>query len=85
MASPITSSLPSSSTTSTLPSWETPRSLLESLLLSEKKMQSLRETIMKKTDASLWAKNHLVNRKKLVFLFYLNFFHCLMITIFHIS
>ncbi|CAG9535822.1 unnamed protein product [Cercopithifilaria johnstoni] len=57
MVSSTTSS--SSSTTSTLPSWDTPRSLLESLLLSEKKMQSLRETIMKQTDVPLWTKNHL--------------------------
>ncbi|KAL3989640.1 Zinc finger C4 type (two domains) family protein [Acanthocheilonema viteae] len=54
-----TTSSSSSSTISTLPSWDTPRSLLESLLLSEKKMQSLRETIMKQTDVPLWTKNQL--------------------------
>uniref|UniRef100_A0A0R3RKP0 Nuclear receptor domain-containing protein n=1 Tax=Elaeophora elaphi TaxID=1147741 RepID=A0A0R3RKP0_9BILA len=57
MVSSTTSS--SSSTTPTLSSWDTPRSLLESLLLSEKKMQSLRETIMKQTDVPLWTRNQL--------------------------
>uniref|UniRef100_A0A8R1TRT3 Nuclear receptor domain-containing protein n=1 Tax=Onchocerca volvulus TaxID=6282 RepID=A0A8R1TRT3_ONCVO len=59
-----TSSLSSSSslprtTTSTLSSWDTPRSLLESLLSSEKKIGNLQETIMKQTDVQLWAKNQL--------------------------
>ncbi|EFO19856.2 hypothetical protein LOAG_08636 [Loa loa] len=57
MVSSTTSS--SSSSNSTLPSWDTPRSLLESLLLSEKKMQSLRETIIKQTDVPLLTKNQL--------------------------
>ncbi|KAM3728719.1 Nuclear hormone receptor [Dirofilaria immitis] len=46
-------------TTSTLLSWDTPRSLLESLLSSEKKIESLRGTVMKQTDVPLWTKNQL--------------------------
>ncbi|KAK6112094.1 Zinc finger C4 type (two domains) family protein [Brugia pahangi] len=57
-----TTSSSSSSSASTLSSWDTPRSLLESLLLSEKKMQSLRETIMKQTDVPLWTKNQLYGK-----------------------
>ncbi|VDK78347.1 unnamed protein product [Litomosoides sigmodontis] len=56
MVSSTTSS--SSSITSATPSWDTPRLLLESLILSEKKIQSLRETIMKQADVPLW-KNQL--------------------------
>ncbi|VDN03434.1 unnamed protein product [Thelazia callipaeda] len=49
----------SQSTATSVPTWDTPRSLLESLLISEKKIQSLRESVIKQTDVPMWTKNQL--------------------------
>lgn len=52
------SSLPSTSSSSSSPTsnWDTPKSLLESLLASEKSVQSLRDTVIKQTSGVRYAK-----------------------------